>query len=117
MKEHSLLQIKNLLKTIHPLLVKSLFQLVSKLGSWYFGKTTTRELMESSGFSILPECPPLNKPPSFNGQHYTFWKQKMRDIIEAPNIDMWELIENRYNPPSGIKNGISMLKSRNEWIE
>ena len=73
--------------------------------------------MESSGFSILPECPSLNKPPGFNGQHYTFWKQKMRDFIEASDTDMWELVENGYNPPSKIEEGISILKPRSEWTE
>ena len=92
--------------------------------SWYqslalgtVGNTTSRGSMESSGFSILPECPPLNKPPGFNGQHYTFWKQKMRDFIEASDIDMWELVENGYNPPSRIENGISIFKPRSEWTD
>ena len=73
--------------------------------------------MELSDFRILPKCLPLNKPLSFNGQHYTYWKQKMRDFIEAFDINMWELVENGYNPPSRIENGISILKPGSEWIE
>ena len=70
--------------------------------------------MESSSFSILPECPPLNKHTGFNKQHYTFWKQKMRDFIEASNIYMWELVENEYNPPNKGQKSISILKLKNE---
>ena len=91
--------------------------MVSKFNSWHFDKTTIRGSIEPSGFSILPKYPLLNKSPSFNGQHYTFWKPKMRDFVEVSNIDMWELVENGYNPPSGVENGISILKPKSEWTE
>ena len=59
--------------------------------------------MESSSFSILPKCPPPNKPSSFNGQHYTFQKQEIKDFIEASDIHMWDLVENGYNPHVELK--------------
>ena len=73
--------------------------------------------MDSTGFNLLPECPPLNKPPGFNGQYYTYWKQKMKDFLEATDIDLWDIIENGYNPPSAIENGITILKPRSSWSE
>ena len=59
--------------------------------------------MDSTGFNLLPECPLLNKPLGFDGQYYTFWKQKIRDFLEASNIDLWDIVESGYNPPSRIK--------------
>ena len=50
-------------------------------------------------YSLLLECPPLNKPPGFNGNHYTYWKQQMKGFIEAINIDMWDIVENGYELP------------------
>ena len=73
--------------------------------------------MDSIRFNLLLECPPLNKPPGFNGQYYTYWKQKMKDFLEASDIDLWDIVENGYNPPSKTKNGIIILKLRSSWIE
>ena len=73
--------------------------------------------MDSAGFNLLPECPPLNKPPGFNGQYYTYWKQKMKDFLEASDIDLWDLVENGYNPPSRIENGITISKLRSSWTD
>ena len=47
-----------------------------------------------TNYSLLPKCPGLNKPPSFNGNHYTYWKQKMKDFIEATDIDKWDIAKN-----------------------
>ena len=49
-----------------------------------------------ASYSLLLEYPPLNKPQAFNSSHYTYWKQKMKDFIEATNIDIWNVIESSY---------------------
>ena len=48
--------------------------------------------MDTSYF-ILHECPSLNQPLRFNGNHYMYWKQKMKDFIEATNINLWHIVE------------------------
>ena len=57
-------------------------------------------------YSLLPECHPLNKTIGFNENHYTYWKQKMKDFIKATNIDMWDIIENGYELPKILIDGI-----------
>ena len=53
-----------------------------------------------TSYSILPECPPLNKPLSFNENHYTYQKQKkMKDFIEATDIGMWDIVKSGYELP------------------
>ena len=37
----------------------------------------------------------------------------MKDFISASNVNILDIIENGYNPPSKIKNGILILKPRN----
>ena len=49
-----------------------------------------------TSYSLLSKCPPLNKPLVFNGNHYSYWKQKMKDFVTAIDIDMWDIIENGY---------------------
>ena len=36
----------------------------------------------------------INYPPYFNGEDYSYWKDKMRLFIESTIIDMWKIIEN-----------------------
>ena len=50
--------------------------------------------MDFARFNLLPECPPLNKPPGCNRHYYTYWKQKMKDFLEASDIDLWDIVEN-----------------------
>ena len=49
---------------------------------------------------------PLNKLPGFNGSHYTYWKQKMGDFIEAIDIDMWDIVGTSYELPKILINGV-----------
>ena len=51
-----------------------------------------------------------NKAPSFNGQYYTYQKQKIKNFLEDSDIDLWGLVENGHNPPSKIKDGIKIFK-------
>ena len=60
--------------------------------------------------SLLFECPPLSKPPTLNGNHYTYWKQKMKDFIEATNIDMWDIVESGFKLSKILVDGIVQPK-------
>ena len=63
-----------------------------------------------TSYPFLPECPPLNKPPGFNGNHYTYWKQKVKDFVKATNIYMWDMFENGYELPKILIDGIAQPK-------
>ena len=56
--------------------------------------------------SLLPECSLLIKSLGFNGNHYTYWKQKMKDFIKAMDIDMWDIVENGYEIPTILVKGV-----------
>ena len=43
--------------------------------------------------NILPEGSSINKPPGFDGKHYTFWKLKMKIYIKANGYRLWKIIE------------------------
>ena len=59
-----------------------------------------------TSYSLLPECPPLNKRHCFNRNHCIYWKQKMKDFIEAMDIDVWDIIESGYELPKILIDGI-----------
>ena len=60
----------------------------------------------NKSYSLLPECPLLNKSLGFNGSHYTYWKQKMRDFVKATDIDMSDNVESRYEFARIMADGI-----------
>jgi hypothetical protein len=37
-----------------------------------------------------------NKPPLFDGTHFSFWKVRMRTHIMALGADVWDVVETRY---------------------
>ena len=43
-----------------------------------------------------------------------YWKQKKKkkDFIKVANIDMWELVEDGYNPSETLINGIAQPKPK-----
>ena len=59
-----------------------------------------------TSYSLLLECPLLNKSLGFNGNDYTYWKQKMKDFIEVTDIDMWDIVESGYELPKILVDGI-----------
>ena len=41
----------------------------------------------------------------------------MKDLLEAYDINLWDIIECGYNPPSRIEDRIILLKLRSSWME
>ena len=41
----------------------------------------------------------------------------MKDFLDAININMWDIIEHRYNLQSKRENNIEILKPMNQWSE
>ena len=65
--------------------------------------------MDTSYFLLL-EYLPLNKPLGLNGNHCTYWKQKMKDFVKATDIDIWDIVENGYELPNVLVDGIIQSK-------
>jgi hypothetical protein len=40
-----------------------------------------------------------NKPPLFDGTHFSFWKVRMRTYIMALGVDVWDVVETGYTKP------------------
>ena len=63
--------------------------------------------------------PPLNKPPRFNYHYYTYWKSKIKDFIEAIDMDMLDLVKknNRYEPFMTMISNVTQPKPKSLWID
>lgn len=63
----------------------------------------------------LGEGSNINRPPNFNGEHYDFWKIRMRIFIESQDLEIWDAIENGPFIPSHLSCGIVETKPRSAW--
>ena len=70
-----------------------------------------------TSYSFLLECYPLNKPFGFNGNHYTYWKQKMKDFTKATDIDIWDVVEHGYELLKILIDGVAQPKVKSLWTE
>ena len=73
--------------------------------------------MAGLGDCILPEGNSFTRPPSFNGNHYTYWKSKMRLFLDAVDIDLWDIVENGPYTPLKVVDGVEVQIPRNEWSD
>jgi len=58
-----------------------------------------------------------NRPPLFNGNHYTYWKNRMRIFIQALDYEAWKIIRDGPYIPTKIVNETKVSKSEEEWDE
>jgi hypothetical protein len=58
-----------------------------------------------------------NRPPLFNGNHYTYLKNRMRIFIQALDYEAWKIIRDGPYIPTKIVNEIKVSKSEEEWDE
>ena len=40
------------------------------------------------------EGQPVTRPLYFNGQHYSWWKNRMENYIQVDDYELWMIIEN-----------------------
>ena len=71
--------------------------------------------MASSSFHQIDGS--YNKAPVFNGEGYSYWKERMRIFICSHDLDVWNTIENGPFIPTCITDGKTVTKPRNEWNE
>ena len=62
--------------------------------------------------NVLLDGTPSNKPPSFDGRNYTFWKFKMEVFIKAHGYKLWNIIERENIIP---KDEIGFPKTEDEY--
>ena len=44
-------------------------------------------------FAGLNEGHSTHRPPLFDGTHYTYWKERMKNYVQSENYDLWTVIE------------------------
>ena len=62
--------------------------------------------------NVLSDGTPTNKPPSFDGKNYTFWKFKMEVFIKAHGYKLWNIIEKGNLMP---KDELGFPKTQDEY--
>lgn len=58
-----------------------------------------------------------NRPPLFNGEHYTYWKTRMRVYIQATDYKVWRVILNGPTIPIKKDGDQIIPKIEDEWKE
>jgi hypothetical protein len=59
----------------------------------------------------------INCPPSFNGEGYGYWKERMKIFIEGIDCDIWDAIENGPFIPTHLVNNVVVNKPRSLWTK
>ena len=59
----------------------------------------------------------INCPPSFNGEGYGYWKERMKIFIEGIDCDIWDAIENGPFIPTHLINNVVVNKPRSLWTK
>jgi len=58
----------------------------------------------------------ITRPPYFNGQHYSWWKKRMENYIQAEDYELWMFIKNGpLIPTKVIKDGTEVHKQPDEF--
>jgi len=60
----------------------------------------------------------ITQPPYFNCQHYSWWKNRMENYIQAEDYELWMLIKNgQLIPTKVIEDGTEVHKQPDEFDE
>lgn len=57
----------------------------------------------------------MNRPPSFKGIDYGFWKNRMKIFLRSNDLNLWRVIENRPYKPTKVEGGKVVEKDESEW--
>ncbi|XP_065874726.1 PWWP domain-containing protein 3-like [Euphorbia lathyris] len=80
-------------------------------------ENSTRFLPGNQTTQILPEGLLISRPPLFFGSNYTFWKNRMKNFIQATNMSAWlAIVQGPYMPYKFVDNE-KIVKSETEWSE
>ncbi|KAL4320030.1 hypothetical protein GQ457_18G012950 [Hibiscus cannabinus] len=59
----------------------------------------------------------IDKPPYFNGAHYSYWKYMMMPFLQSIDYKLWEIIEDGPAIRRKILCDILIPKERHEWSD
>ncbi|KAL4340873.1 hypothetical protein GQ457_08G034850 [Hibiscus cannabinus] len=59
----------------------------------------------------------INKPPYFNGVHYSHWKNRMMIFLQSVDYKLCDIIEDGPNIPKKIVGEVLIPKDRHEWSD
>ncbi|GAV63707.1 DUF4219 domain-containing protein/UBN2 domain-containing protein [Cephalotus follicularis] len=57
----------------------------------------------------------FNKPPSFDGNNYSYWKTRMTIFIQSLDYQLWNIISNGPEIPTKLVDGQRVLKLNNKY--
>ena len=63
----------------------------------------------------LGEGQSTNRPPSFNGTNYNYWKNRMRIYVQSVDYDLWRIIVNGPKTPTIKIEGVDTPKPESTW--
>src|SRR5256886_10717993 len=67
---------------------------------------------DNTNYNAVPPPPGLNglpqnnegqstqRPPLFDGNNYNYWKCRMRIYLQSFNLEIWQIVESAYTPPT-----------------
>lgn len=72
---------------------------------------------KKTSYSFRNEGNSVNRPLSFNGEGYGYWKERMQIFLEPSNIDIWDAVENGPFVPKHEVNCASVDKPKTFWTD
>ncbi|KAL4325946.1 hypothetical protein GQ457_11G032210 [Hibiscus cannabinus] len=57
----------------------------------------------------------IDKPPYFNGAHYSHWKNRMMIFVQSVDYLLWDIIEDGPTIPMKRVGELQIPKERHEW--
>lgn len=64
---------------------------------------------------FVPEGPSLNRPPTFDGKYYYYWKERMKLFLESQDVDLRYCCGWTRTPTTTNAEGASTLKPKDSW--
>ena len=62
----------------------------------------TQNGFSQNGFSQNGERQSIQRPSLFDGSNYNYWKCKMRIYLQSFNLEIWQIVESEYTPPTTL---------------
>ena len=62
--------------------------------------------------------PSYIRPPFFDGTDYAYWRNKMEIFLDSEGVNLWDIIEEGWNPPTKKDNeGNEVAIPRKQWSD
>lgn len=71
--------------------------------------------MTTLGFIPFTDSQSITKPPFFNGNNYSYWKNRMKFFLLSIDYDLWDVVEEGFKIPTKDVDGVRVVKPKEEW--